>query len=167
MNQMLTGEFMEYEVIVEEDALKNAEEDAQKSEKGFQLSNLTKVASSSFKSSAMAISKALIASILISILVFHLVEADQMVNTDTTKGSPSKKIDCGAACSARCQLSSRPNLCKRACGTCCARCSCVPPGTSGNRDLCYCGVLGFDRERGTLAEIVSSLSLRRNISSDG
>ncbi|XP_030955863.1 gibberellin-regulated protein 1-like [Quercus robur] len=86
----------------------------------------------------MAISKALIASILISILVFHLVEADQLVNTDATKGSPSKKIDCGAACSARCQLSSRPNLCKRACGTCCARCNCVPPGTSGNRDVCPC-----------------------------
>ena len=46
--------------------------------------------------------------------------------------------DCGAACTARCQLSSRPNLCKRACGTCCARCSCVPPGTSGNRDVCPC-----------------------------
>lgn len=34
MNQMLIGEFMEYEVIVEEDAHKNGEEDAQKSEKG-------------------------------------------------------------------------------------------------------------------------------------
>ncbi|KAM4129931.1 hypothetical protein ACJW30_01G061500 [Castanea mollissima] len=81
----------------------------------------------------MAISKALIASILISILVFHLVEADQMVLNYMLYFS-----DCGAACSARCQLSSRPNLCKRACGTCCARCSCVPPGTSGNRDVCPC-----------------------------
>ncbi|XP_030955670.1 snakin-2-like isoform X1 [Quercus lobata] len=82
----------------------------------------------------MAISKALIASVLISLIVIHLVEADQVVNTDAAK----KKIDCGAACSARCQLSSRPNLCKRACGTCCSRCSCVPPGTSGNRDVCPC-----------------------------
>ncbi|KAK4599985.1 hypothetical protein RGQ29_009871 [Quercus rubra] len=86
----------------------------------------------------MAISKALIASVLISLLVIHLVEADQMVNTDAAKGSPNKKIDCGAACSARCQLSSRPNLCKRACGTCCSRCSCVPPGTSGNHNVCPC-----------------------------
>ena len=31
---MLTREFMEYEVLVEEDAQKNAEEDAQKSERG-------------------------------------------------------------------------------------------------------------------------------------
>ncbi|KAH9759071.1 Gibberellin-regulated protein 1 [Citrus sinensis] len=46
--------------------------------------------------------------------------------------------DCDGACAARCQLSSRPRLCKRACGTCCARCDCVPPGTSGNYDACPC-----------------------------
>ncbi|GAB2293867.1 Snakin-2 [Dionaea muscipula] len=45
---------------------------------------------------------------------------------------------CGPACNARCRLSSRPNLCKRACGTCCARCNCVPPGTSGNQGVCPC-----------------------------
>ncbi|KAK2660718.1 hypothetical protein Ddye_007251 [Dipteronia dyeriana] len=47
-------------------------------------------------------------------------------------------LDCDAACGARCELSSRPRLCKRACGTCCARCDCVPPGTSGNYDACPC-----------------------------
>ncbi|XP_048495783.1 gibberellin-regulated protein 1-like [Beta vulgaris subsp. vulgaris] len=47
-------------------------------------------------------------------------------------------VDCGAACVARCRLSRRPNLCHRACGTCCARCGCVPPGTSGNQELCAC-----------------------------
>ncbi|PKI45667.1 hypothetical protein CRG98_033983 [Punica granatum] len=46
--------------------------------------------------------------------------------------------DCKAACAARCRLASRQNLCHRACGTCCARCNCVPPGTSGNRDVCRC-----------------------------
>ncbi|CAI9092832.1 OLC1v1028172C1 [Oldenlandia corymbosa var. corymbosa] len=45
-------------------------------------------------------------------------------------------MDCGGLCSVRCGLHSRPNLCKRACGTCCFRCKCVPPGTSGNRELC-------------------------------
>ncbi|KAM3710829.1 hypothetical protein ACB098_01G062200 [Castanea mollissima] len=60
------------------------------------------------------------------------------VYADASKGSPSKKIDCGSACSARCQSSSRPNLCNRACGTCCAQCSCIPQGTSGNRDVCPC-----------------------------
>ncbi|KAI3460398.1 hypothetical protein Pfo_017061, partial [Paulownia fortunei] len=48
------------------------------------------------------------------------------------------EIDCGVACAARCRLASRQNLCKRACGTCCARCNCVPPGTSGNQELCPC-----------------------------
>ncbi|VFQ76899.1 unnamed protein product [Cuscuta campestris] len=47
-------------------------------------------------------------------------------------------IDCGASCAVRCKLSSRPRLCKRACGTCCARCNCVPPGTAGNEELCPC-----------------------------
>ncbi|XP_041018755.1 snakin-2-like [Juglans microcarpa x Juglans regia] len=85
----------------------------------------------------MAISKALIASILLSLLL--IAEADQMaVKDDVAKGSVPTKIDCGGACNARCQLSSRPNLCKRACGTCCSRCNCVPPGTSGNQDVCPC-----------------------------
>ncbi|KAJ4702119.1 Gibberellin regulated protein [Melia azedarach] len=86
----------------------------------------------------MAISKALIASILLSLLVLHLVEAEQMVHTDKTHGYPKPTIDCGGACKARCRLSSRPHLCKRACGTCCARCNCVPPGTSGNTEVCPC-----------------------------
>ncbi|TKY73466.1 Snakin-2 protein [Spatholobus suberectus] len=45
-------------------------------------------------------------------------------------------IDCGGLCKTRCSAHSRPNLCSRACGTCCVRCKCVPPGTSGNRELC-------------------------------
>ncbi|KAH9776018.1 GASA-like protein [Citrus sinensis] len=45
-------------------------------------------------------------------------------------------IDCGGLCKQRCSLHSRPNLCNRACGTCCVRCKCVPPGTAGNRELC-------------------------------
>ncbi|CAK9148286.1 unnamed protein product [Ilex paraguariensis] len=89
----------------------------------------------------MAISKFLIASLLLSLLVLHSVEAGFMeLRTTITgaKNTPPKKIDCGGACVARCRLSSRPNLCKRACGTCCARCNCVPPGTSGNLNVCPC-----------------------------
>ncbi|KAH7432159.1 hypothetical protein KP509_07G011000 [Ceratopteris richardii] len=44
--------------------------------------------------------------------------------------------DCTAACDYRCSESSHPNGCKRACGTCCIRCNCVPPGTSGNQQAC-------------------------------
>ncbi|KAK4568548.1 snakin-2-like [Castanea sativa] len=47
-----------------------------------------------------------------------------------------QEIDCGGLCKQRCSLHSRPNLCNRACGTCCVRCKCVPPGTAGNRELC-------------------------------
>ncbi|KAF8399324.1 hypothetical protein HHK36_015189 [Tetracentron sinense] len=45
-------------------------------------------------------------------------------------------FDCGGLCKVRCSRHSRPNVCSRACGTCCVRCKCVPPGTSGNRELC-------------------------------
>ncbi|CAH8284792.1 unnamed protein product [Eruca vesicaria subsp. sativa] len=84
----------------------------------------------------MAISKAFIASLLISLLVLQLVEADVEISNE--KNDSGSKIDCGSACIARCNLSSRPNLCHRACGSCCAKCNCVPPGTYGNYDKCAC-----------------------------
>ncbi|XP_044475977.1 snakin-2-like [Mangifera indica] len=85
----------------------------------------------------MASSKAfVVASLVISLLLLlhHIVEADEAL------ASPAQapQMDCGGACSARCRLSSRPRLCKRACGSCCARCNCVPPGTSGNYEVCPC-----------------------------
>ncbi|KAF5740860.1 gibberellin-regulated protein 1-like [Tripterygium wilfordii] len=87
----------------------------------------------------MARSKALITSLLLFLLVLHLVQADdELVNGNQAAAATPKKIDCGAACKARCRLSRRPNLCKRACGTCCARCNCVPPGTYGNQEACAC-----------------------------
>ncbi|KAL0731853.1 hypothetical protein Bca4012_027947 [Brassica carinata] len=84
----------------------------------------------------MAISRAFIASLLISLLVLQLVEAD--VVSFILRLTFIIFVDCGSACKERCRLSSRPNLCHRACGTCCARCNCVPPGTYGNYDKCAC-----------------------------
>ncbi|ERN08523.1 hypothetical protein AMTRI_Chr11g98190 [Amborella trichopoda] len=52
--------------------------------------------------------------------------------------SAPEGIDCGSACEYRCSKASRHKMCIRACGTCCARCHCVPPGTSGNEDVCPC-----------------------------
>uniref|UniRef100_A0A0D6R8F9 Snakin-2 n=1 Tax=Araucaria cunninghamii TaxID=56994 RepID=A0A0D6R8F9_ARACU len=49
-----------------------------------------------------------------------------------------ESIDCNSACGQRCKAASRTKICLRACGTCCARCNCVPPGTYGNRDVCPC-----------------------------
>ncbi|KAK4276508.1 hypothetical protein QN277_014649 [Acacia crassicarpa] len=90
----------------------------------------------------MAPSRLLLASLLLSLLLFHdLVHADQAVQesvSQTTQGSVLQQIDCPGACSARCQLASRQKMCKRACGTCCRRCNCVPPGTSGNQEVCPC-----------------------------
>ncbi|CAN4107401.1 unnamed protein product [Withania somnifera] len=90
----------------------------------------------------MAISKALFASLLLSLLLLeqvHSIQTDQVASNAISEAAYSyKKIDCGGACDARCRLSSRPRLCKRACGTCCARCNCVPPGTSGNHQTCPC-----------------------------
>ncbi|XP_010260041.1 PREDICTED: gibberellin-regulated protein 9-like [Nelumbo nucifera] len=48
------------------------------------------------------------------------------------------KINCHFACARRCRKSSRKNVCTRACGTCCMRCRCVPPGTYGNKKACPC-----------------------------
>ncbi|KAK4793890.1 hypothetical protein SAY86_011884 [Trapa natans] len=74
-------------------------------------------------------SKAVVASAVLCLSLLHqlAVQADQTM-----------VCDCGEACAARCRLASRKNMCHRACGTCCARCNCVPPGTSGNRDVCPC-----------------------------
>ncbi|XP_042487185.1 gibberellin-regulated protein 2-like [Macadamia integrifolia] len=47
-------------------------------------------------------------------------------------------IDCGGKCNYRCSKASRHKICIRACNTCCSRCGCVPPGTSGNTDTCPC-----------------------------
>ncbi|XP_042493864.1 snakin-2-like [Macadamia integrifolia] len=89
------------------------------------------------------VTRVLVASLLLvlSLLLLLQVEADQVRNPTNGTHSPLPKtttIDCGASCVARCQLSSRPRLCNRACGTCCFRCQCVPPGTSGNYDACPC-----------------------------
>ncbi|RWR83486.1 hypothetical protein CKAN_01224200 [Cinnamomum micranthum f. kanehirae] len=50
----------------------------------------------------------------------------------------NSKINCPHACAKRCRSASRKNVCTRACGTCCMRCHCVPPGTYGNRNACPC-----------------------------
>uniref|UniRef100_A0A7N0TN18 Uncharacterized protein n=1 Tax=Kalanchoe fedtschenkoi TaxID=63787 RepID=A0A7N0TN18_KALFE len=47
-----------------------------------------------------------------------------------------KPADCYPQCGDRCSLHSRPNVCLRACNTCCVRCKCVPPGTAGNKEVC-------------------------------
>ncbi|XP_004292950.1 PREDICTED: gibberellin-regulated protein 11-like [Fragaria vesca subsp. vesca] len=82
--------------------------------------------------------RALIPQLLVSILIFQLVCTAVQVSNPPVGSPLSPKIDCDGACDVRCGLSSRPDECKRACGTCCARCGCVPPGTSGHYEACPC-----------------------------
>ncbi|CAO2833837.1 unnamed protein product [Amaranthus hypochondriacus] len=86
----------------------------------------------------MAISKLLIATLVLSLFLLNVVQTRQEIIENSGPKRSLLGINCGAACAARCRLSRRPNLCHRACGTCCARCLCVPPGTSGNQELCPC-----------------------------
>ncbi|GKV22811.1 hypothetical protein SLEP1_g32634 [Rubroshorea leprosula] len=84
--------------------------------------------------------------LLLALLLFYIAQAssdarieEQDTHMEVVKG-PNRRllpfVDCGRLCKVRCSLHSRPNVCTRACGTCCARCNCVPPGTSGNREVC-------------------------------
>ncbi|BFG17654.1 gibberellin-regulated protein 11 [Prunus yedoensis var. nudiflora] len=77
--------------------------------------------------------------ILVSLLILQLADSQETVTTPPVESPhPPPKIECDGECNRRCELSSRPNLCKRACGTCCERCNCVPPGTSGHYETCPC-----------------------------
>ncbi|KAL9687543.1 hypothetical protein QQ045_031947 [Rhodiola kirilowii] len=72
---------------------------------------------------------------LLCIVLFFCIakiSCDQNIDPQEATGT----VDCGGLCQQRCSLHSRPNLCHRACGTCCMRCKCVPPGTYGNREVC-------------------------------
>ncbi|CAI9757477.1 unnamed protein product [Fraxinus pennsylvanica] len=64
------------------------------------------------------------------------VPAPAPTPTPAPAPAPAHRLDCGGLCKYRCSQHSRQNLCTRACGTCCVRCKCVPPGTSGNREMC-------------------------------
>ncbi|GAA0163537.1 hypothetical protein LIER_39615 [Lithospermum erythrorhizon] len=69
----------------------------------------------------------------------HQVEETRDQDSSLVKTIQSKKkINCKYACAKRCKLSSRKKVCIRACGTCCTKCNCVPPGTYGNHNACSC-----------------------------
>ncbi|KAJ4960512.1 hypothetical protein NE237_020422 [Protea cynaroides] len=65
----------------------------------------------------MAVSKFLATSLVLSLLVLHLVEANQMVNelnqmVNELDSSKDNKIDCVGACSARCRIAPNKQTCE-------------------------------------------------------
>ncbi|KAL3824216.1 hypothetical protein ACJIZ3_020245 [Penstemon smallii] len=90
----------------------------------------------------MGASRLLLLSALLLLCLAHVssdVEIEDEVALQVVRGTNRRLlpfVDCGGLCNSRCRVHSRPKLCKRACGTCCVRCKCVPPGTSGNREMC-------------------------------
>ncbi|KAJ9146969.1 hypothetical protein P3X46_029181 [Hevea brasiliensis] len=80
--------------------------------------------------------------LLVSLLLLHLAEAQEKISingaNEPAHAPSSQTIDCGVACEGRCKMSKRLRLCQRACGSCCAKCKCVPPGTYGNLEFCPC-----------------------------
>ncbi|KAK1296962.1 Gibberellin-regulated protein 11 [Acorus calamus] len=82
-------------------------------------------------------SKASLASLVLLLLTLRLVHSHSMTVGATDKSQPPP-TNCKGACLIRCSKSGRPNLCNRACNSCCSTCKCVPPGTSGNYNVCPC-----------------------------
>ncbi|RAL47382.1 hypothetical protein DM860_013347 [Cuscuta australis] len=94
--------------------------------------------------SSSSLSSLLVASALVTFVsLMHTAQSSASepvaaVPVHAAAPPPPHQIDCGAACAGRCKLASRQKICMRACKTCCGRCNCVPPGTSGNKDVCPC-----------------------------
>ncbi|KAL7153403.1 hypothetical protein ABFS83_04G166600 [Erythranthe nasuta] len=68
--------------------------------------------------------------------LIHKLQAPAPAPAQNPAPNPKDDVDCDGQCKERCSLHSRQNVCLRACGTCCVRCKCVPPGTFGNREIC-------------------------------
>uniref|UniRef100_A0A7N0V9C5 Uncharacterized protein n=1 Tax=Kalanchoe fedtschenkoi TaxID=63787 RepID=A0A7N0V9C5_KALFE len=75
--------------------------------------------------------------LLLLMLCFVLIHEVE-INSGQILLASAEKIDCASKCEYRCGKASRHKMCIRACNTCCDRCNCVPPGTSGNRNVCPC-----------------------------
>ncbi|KAL6514190.1 Snakin-1 [Orobanche hederae] len=45
---------------------------------------------------------------------------------------------CEKRCDSRCAVAGVKDRCLKYCGICCAKCKCVPSGTSGNKHQCPC-----------------------------
>ncbi|KAK7842646.1 protein rsi-1 [Quercus suber] len=56
----------------------------------------------------------------------------------TLPPTTTRHMDCKPKCTYRCSATSHKKPCMFFCLKCCVKCHCVPPGTSGNRQVCPC-----------------------------
>ncbi|KAJ7529203.1 hypothetical protein O6H91_15G037500 [Diphasiastrum complanatum] len=54
------------------------------------------------------------------------------------QATPSTIVNCSNLCDGRCSAAGRQRRCQTYCKICCGKCNCVPSGTSGHKDECYC-----------------------------
>ncbi|XP_019439174.1 PREDICTED: gibberellin-regulated protein 2-like [Lupinus angustifolius] len=76
--------------------------------------------------------------LILAILCFILAQELEINDGNQYIMVAAQHIDCRGKCNYRCSKASREKICLRACNTCCQRCSCVPPGTVGNKNMCPC-----------------------------
>ncbi|KAG2664034.1 hypothetical protein I3760_16G061100 [Carya illinoinensis] len=76
--------------------------------------------------------------LMLTIICFILLTHELEICSAQQFMVEAKMIDCKGKCNYRCSKASRHKMCIRACNTCCSRCNCVPPGTSGNYEVCPC-----------------------------
>ncbi|KAI4346397.1 hypothetical protein L6164_007294 [Bauhinia variegata] len=76
--------------------------------------------------------------LILAIFCFLLIQELEMINGGNQHMVVAEQIDCAAKCNYRCSKSWKPKMCLKTCNTCCQRCNCVPPGTSGNKEVCPC-----------------------------
>ncbi|CDP12304.1 unnamed protein product [Coffea canephora] len=82
--------------------------------------------------------------VILALIAISMVATTAMANAHIDRaryGEGSLKgYECGSQCKRRCQKT-RASLnqpCQLFCNKCCAKCLCVPPGYSGNKQVCAC-----------------------------
>ncbi|KMZ59187.1 putative Gibberellin-regulated protein 2 [Zostera marina] len=75
---------------------------------------------------------------VVFLLLLFFISARIAQSFPTENEGVETTMNCEYECKRRCSKAKRIGFCQRACGTCCERCHCVPPGTHGNTETCPC-----------------------------
>ncbi|KAK9756065.1 hypothetical protein RND81_01G070900 [Saponaria officinalis] len=80
-------------------------------------------------------------SMIICFVMLNIADAQNIAPSDAPAASDAPApagFDCDTKCAYRCSKSKLQSRCIHFCEMCCAKCKCVPSGTSGNKDECPC-----------------------------